>query len=124
MSRFWFKDVLYSQIVQVPDQATAMTQLQPGVLVLVKPGDKPKSLKFVCPCGCGQVVSINLMPQAAKAWRISSEPSRGLSLWPSVWLDIGCRSHFILRRNRARLLYGKVPRMTAEELERWWEEES
>ena len=121
MSSFWFKDVLYPSVVQVPDQATALTHLQAGVLVLVMPGNKPKSLKFICPCGCGQAISINLMPQVAKAWRISNEPGRGISLWPSVWLDVGCRSHFIIRRNKARLLFGRMPEMAPDEVERWWE---
>jgi len=118
---FRYKDVLYPQIIRVPDQASALEQLRRGVLVLIMPGERPKNLKFLCPCGCGDTISINLMREAGKAWQLGYEVGHGISIWPSVWLDVGCRSHFILRRNKARLLYGKVPRMTEEELERWWE---
>ena len=118
---FSYRDIFYSGVVRVPDQATAIQALKDGVLVLVMPGEKPKSLKFLCPCGCGETISINLVPATGKAWRITYEPNSGLSLWPSVWLDIGCQSHFILRRNKARLLFGKMPEMSPEDLEKWWE---
>src|ERR1041384_6295147 len=107
MKQFWFQDIFYPHIVKVPDQATAMAKLKPGIIVLVMPGNKPKSLKILCPCGCGDVVSINLMPQSAKAWRLWGDFRHGLSLWPSVWLDVGCKSHFILWQNTARLIRGK-----------------
>ena len=119
---FSFRDVPFQSNVRVANQAAAAQQLKPGVLVLVMPGEKPKSLKFLCPCGCGNTVSINLMPASGKAWRLGIEPGFGLSLWPSVWLDVGCCSHFFLRRNKARLLFGKMPEMTAEEFEHWWSE--
>ena len=117
---FTYRDVSYDEVIRVPDQATASQQLKPGVLVLVMPGKRPKSLKFLCPCGCGEVISVNLMPESGKAWRIGYEPNCGMSLWPSVWLDVGCCSHFILRRNKARLLYGTMPEMSEEDLEKWW----
>jgi hypothetical protein len=120
MKSFWFKDVFYRQIVKVPDQAAALAAVKPGVIAVIMPGSKPKSLKLFCPCGCGEMLSINLMPQVAKAWRLWGNAGLGLSLWPSVWLDLGCKSHFILHNNTARLLYGKMPEMTEEEVDRWW----
>jgi hypothetical protein len=118
--RFTYRDVPYSRVVTVPDQAAALGELKTGVLVIVMPNTRPKSLKLLCPCGCGEIISVNLMPETGKAWRIALEPGRGLSLWPSVWLSSGCRSHFILRRNRARLLFGEMPKMSPAELEKWW----
>jgi hypothetical protein len=106
---YLYRDVIYTQIVRVADQSTAAQFLKPGTLVLVMPGEKPKWLKFICPCGCGEVVSVNLMPGQSRAWRITLEPKRGLSLWPSVHLQAGCKSHFTLFNNTARLLYRKHP---------------
>jgi len=102
------------------DQTEAKRQLKPGVLVLVVPNKRPKSLKFLCPCGCGEVVSVNLTPGNEKAWRLDYDPKLGLSLWPSVWLISGCCSHFILRHNQARILFGKMPQMSSTELNSWW----
>lgn len=118
--RFTYRDVRYPKIVRAHNQTEAMRQLKPGVLVLVMPNDIPKSLKFLCPCGCGETVSVNLMPESGKAWTLGYEPKRGLSLWPSVWLTSGCRSHFILRHNKARLLLGKMPKMSRTKLDSWW----
>jgi len=117
---FRYKDVVYRDVITVPDQATAGAQLKEGALVIVMPGERPKSLKFLCPCGCGVVVSINLIPESGKAWEMGVEPKYGISLWPSVWLDTGCCSHFILRRNKVRLLLGRMPKMTQAEFEKWW----
>ena len=120
--KFRYRDVRYSQIVRAHDQTEAKQQLRAGVLVLVIPNERPKSLKFLCPCGCGETISVNLMPGNEKAWHLDYEPKLGLSLWPSVWLTSGCRSHFILRHNKARLLVGKIPKMSNVELNKWWNE--
>ena len=79
-----------------------------------------KSVKFLCPCGCGTVVSVNLAPGSGKAWGASVNEEGQISLWPSVWLQSGCRSHFIMRNSTARLFTGTLPRMTDKEYEEWW----
>jgi hypothetical protein len=42
---------------------------------------------------------VNLDERSGAAWRLYDGP-RGLTLYPSVWRDGGCRSHFILWHNR------------------------
>jgi hypothetical protein len=106
------REVPYPKVVKVKDQATALQKLKPGCLVLVQPANKAKSLKMVCPCGCGAAVSINLLPEGGLAWRLTSDQQSNLSLWPSVWLNSGCCSHFILRHNVAYVL-GDSPRSFA-----------
>jgi hypothetical protein len=118
--KFTYRDVKYSKVVRAHDQTEALEALKRNTLVIVMPNERPKSLKFLCPCGCGEIVSVNLMPEGGKAWRIIFEPKLGLSLWPSVWLTAGCRSHFILRHNKARLLSGKAPKMSETEFESSW----
>lgn len=54
---------------------------------------------FLCPCGCGARISLNLLPDDSPRWRLE-ERSDGPTLFPSVWRTAGCRSHFILRRGR------------------------
>jgi hypothetical protein len=121
--KFAYRDVKYSKVVRAHDQTEASKLLKRGVLVLIIPNERAKSLKFLCPCGCGETVSVNLMAEAGRAWRVAFEPKHGLSLWPSVWLTTGCRSHFILRHNKARLLLGKMPRRPDTEFEKWWNDE-
>jgi hypothetical protein len=68
--------------------------LDPGVLYI--------SIEFAtaahrCCCGCGEEVVTPLTPHD---WQITFD-GETVSLWPSVgnW-DYGCRSHYIIRRNR------------------------
>ncbi len=47
-----------------------------------------------CPCGCGDEIKVNLDKRAGPAWGIYRK--NGITLYPSVWRDSGCKSHFIL----------------------------
>ena len=71
---------------------------QRGDAVLVYRG-RARSLVLSCPDGCGTVLTVNLDPRSGKAWRLYQDPD-GISLYPSVWRDTGCRAHFILWRDR------------------------
>src|SRR5262249_8443189 len=62
-------------------------------------------LLLKCPCGCGDEIPVNLDRRAGKAWRIYRS-GKGLTLFPSVWRDTGCQSHFIVWRDQI-LLFGE-----------------
>lgn len=77
---------------------------------LKKPGDavivERKGLRWlilVCPCGCGSEIPVNLDPRAGPAWSLY-QGVKGLSLYPSVWRDTDCESHFIILRNTIFML--------------------
>jgi|SRR6266487_3443518 len=55
---------------------------------------------MICPCGCGELIQLSLVPDASPYWRIKMHWNKLVSLSPSVWRTIGCRSHFILWRGR------------------------
>jgi hypothetical protein len=65
-----------------------------GDVVLVERG-QPRLLVILCPCGCGEQLPINLDRRAGPAWRLYRD-ERGVSLFPSVWRETGCESHFII----------------------------
>jgi len=75
-----------------------------GDAVLVERG-APRLLLLLCPCGCGEELAVNLDSRAGPAWRLYRDKKRCISLFPSVWRDSGCRSHFIIWRNRV-VLFG------------------
>ena len=73
-----------------------------AVVLVPDPGDvavvnraSPRSVVMRCPDGCGDVITLNLDPRTDKAWRLYKS-RKGLTLFPSVWRDTGCRSHFVL----------------------------
>lgn len=55
----------------------------------------PRWLVLRCPDGCGEDLPVNLDGRSGPAWKLYSRP-RGLTLYPSVWRDSGCESHFII----------------------------
>ena len=67
---------------------------EPGDVAVVKRGTL-RSVVMRCPDGCGDAITLNLDPRTDKAWRLYHS-RRGLTLFPSVWRDTGCKSHFIL----------------------------
>jgi hypothetical protein len=59
----------------------------------------PRNLLFKCPDGCGEIITVNLDPASGPAWKYYCRD--GLhTLYPSVVLTTGCKSHFILYRDK------------------------
>jgi hypothetical protein len=71
---------------------------KPGDLTLVVRDEVPRWLVMGCPDGCGETIKTNLDPRSGPAWRIYEEDHQ-LSLYPSIWRDTGCRSHFVIWRD-------------------------
>jgi hypothetical protein len=80
---------------EAPTHGEARSLLvQAGDLSLVRRGS-PRWLLLSCPSGCGEVISLNLDRMTGPAWRFYRR-RRGVSVHPSVWLQAGCRSHFVI----------------------------
>jgi len=86
----------------------------PGDVVLITRG-QPRWILLRCPCGCGEEIPVNVDARAGKAWRLYREERTGITLFPSVWRDTGCQSHFIIWRDQILMFgpgrkWGKSPR--------------
>jgi hypothetical protein len=77
----------------------------PGDAILVERG-RPRLLLLSCPCGCGEHFPINLDPRAGPAWRLYRNRRSGLTLFPSVWRESGCCSHYVIWRDKI-ILFGQ-----------------
>src|SRR5437899_8481676 len=77
------------------DEGEALLQA-PGDAVLVRRGTL-RSVLMRCPDGCGETLVVNLDPRAGKAWKLDMRTGKA-TLYPSVWRDGGCGSHFIVWR--------------------------
>jgi hypothetical protein len=95
-SRFGQPTYRFVQVFTSTSQNDARVLLKgnPHALVTIVRGT-PRAVVFHCPCGCGDVISINLDPAAGHAWRYRAT-EKGLTLLPSVWRTTGCESHFII----------------------------
>lgn len=91
-------NIPFTITARVSSRANASAHLKrPGDAVIVD-RQGPRWLILSCPCGCGAEVPVNLDRRAGPAWRIYESP-KGTSLYPSVWRDTDCESHFIIWRN-------------------------
>jgi len=55
---------------------------------------------MLCPCGCADVIELNLLAQASPCWSVRKNRDGSITLVPSVWRTKGCRSHFLIRGSR------------------------
>jgi len=53
-----------------------------------------------CPCGCCKRLEMMLLKGVEPRWDISLDQKGRPTLRPSVWLGVGCRSHFWLRNGK------------------------
>ena len=89
-----FRGVTYVSSMDAADKPTSK-----GRLVVVGPKGRPKWLRFLCPCGCGEVVALNLMASHSPKWAIRDEGDGTLSVSPSAD-STTCGSHYWIRRSR------------------------
>lgn len=74
--------------------------LRPGVVYLVGEGEHLWCAALCCPCGCAATIQLGLLGDARPRWSAAVHADGSVSLTPSVWRRVGCRSHFVLRRGR------------------------
>ncbi len=72
-------------------------QLEQAKVYLAGEGDNLWAASMICPCGCGDVIELNLLKQARPCWTAQEHPDGTVSLSPSVWRQKGCGSHFVVR---------------------------
>ena len=68
----------------------------PFVVYVAGEGENAWAAGMVCPCGCREVIELNLLQQVRPRWQVTENANGTVSLDPSVWRNSGCRSHFIL----------------------------
>lgn len=73
--------------------------LLPNRLYLVGENGHLWHATLLCPCGCGEPIALNLLPEDRPCWRVTDRGGVP-SIAPSVARVRGCRSHFFLRRGK------------------------
>lgn len=72
-------------------------QLEEHVVYLVGEGRHLWSAAMLCPCGCGEVIQLNLLQGTRPRWSVIEHDDGCLTLHPSVWRRAGCKSHYFFR---------------------------
>jgi hypothetical protein len=84
----------YARVDEFPDHLNSST------VYLAGEGEHLWAAAMICPCGCGEVVELNLLKQARPCWSEQMHSDGTVSLLPSIWRQQGCRSHFFIRHGR------------------------
>lgn len=73
-------------------------ELDPEVVYVLGEEEHRWFVAMLCPCGCKATLQLSLLAMAVPQWKLIEHPDHTISLHPSVWRTVGCRSHFFLRR--------------------------
>lgn len=100
----WFKEqplppVVFSTI-RNSGKPPAIEEVKKSSLHFVSTQDKPKWVLFQCPCGCRDVITLSLQKTHRPHWSLSKSENNRPILYPSVWRDTGCLSHFWIHDGR------------------------
>lgn len=76
---------------QLPETLSTST-----VYIIGVPGNEWLA-KMICPCGCGEILFLNLLQDEIPNWKWHVSADGMVTLNPSVWRRVGCKSHFFLR---------------------------
>lgn len=53
-----------------------------------------------CPCRCGDIIHLNLLPETKPCWKVDTHLDGTVSIKPSVWSLNGCSSHYFVRNGK------------------------
>ena len=94
MSRDNAEAFQWTKVESLPDR------LDSRKLYLVGDDECEWTAVMSCPCGCSSVIQLSLARDSRPSWRVYRHRDGTISLLPSVWRTVGCRSHFILYNGR------------------------
>lgn len=86
--------------INVTGKPPSNNKVAAGQFYCVVSANKQKWSLFKCPCGCGDVITLSLQPTHLPHWRLTLTDSGRPTLYPSVWRDKGCLSHFWVQDGR------------------------
>ena len=90
----WLKPAYKSVFVQDPPEDFG----NKTVYIVGHPGNA-WMLSFQCPCGCKNIIQLNLLKEANPRWTFRIIYNK-IDIVPSIWRTTGCKSHFIIRRGK------------------------
>lgn len=69
-------------------------------LTLARDGDEDWAVGLHCPCGCGRRLEMMVLKEVKPRWDVTVDRRGYVSLYPSVWVREGCKSHFWVRSGK------------------------
>lgn len=86
--------------IRTVDKPPRNEEVEGCALYFVAPANNPKWVLFRCPCGCNSVITLPLQQAHRPRWTLKKSQNNRPILYPSVWRDVGCMSHFWVQDGR------------------------
>lgn len=83
-----------ARVEEMPDTVKPLT------VYLCGEGEYLWAAAMLCPCGCKEVIQLNLLKTIRPRWSVQEHKDGSVSLRPSIWRQKGCQSHFFVRNGR------------------------
>lgn len=102
--RLWFErrplpPISFLDVRQV-EKPPSNANIENNAFYFVISNNKPKWVLFCCPCGCKSIITLSLQHNHRPHWQLKRSNDSRPTLYPSVWRDIGCMSHFWIADGR------------------------
>ncbi len=94
----WINPPFAMQIVE----GNLPKKLKRRIFYIVQEDGFQEHAAMLCPCGCGAILQMNLLPDERPCWRVMLHADGTVSLNPSVWRQKECGSHFWFRHSRVK----------------------
>jgi len=82
------------------DRAPSNADVQPRQLYCILAQKAPRWALFQCPCKCGCVITLSLQIAHVPHWNVYKGRGGLPSIYPSIWRNSGCYSHFWIEDGR------------------------
>src|ERR1035437_8988242 len=69
-------------------------------IYIVGDSKQPWLLAFKCPCGCKNLIQLNMLKNADPCWKYKITKKNKITISPSIWRTNGCKSHFFIRKSK------------------------
>lgn len=86
--------------VEVQKGDTLPTNFKKVNLIHMIDGGESWSAGLICPCGCGDLIELMLLPYVKPRWDLTVDHLNRPTLSPSVWRSTGCKSHFWVKAGK------------------------
>ena len=114
-ARAWAERRFFPPYRTMEVQDTLPAELVRRTVYIVREDGFDEQAALLCPCGCGRVLQMNLLPDERPCWRVMRNADGTVTLDPSVWRKKDCGSHFWLHNGRIRWC-----RERHSSARRWW----
>lgn len=91
----------FDDLVFVETYRGSADLLKPNALALVGTPENFKWLQLVCPCGCREIIAMNLMKKYHPHWTVDVHEDATITVFPSIHAS-KCGAHFWVRRNHVQ----------------------